>query len=67
MNTLITILACTSLIVSFLPNFLNLLRVGLLVILLIFDPDNMPETTINIWFFIWLALLVWPIVYFNIS
>lgn len=67
MQTLIATLAWTSLIVSSIPNILNIFKLFLWLIIGILDSRHVPPVKIGTGFFVWLALGVWPIVYFIIS
>lgn len=58
MNLFFDVLAVVSFVVAFLPNLVNLLMISLWI----FTGCN-DKLTVGKWFFIWIALLVWPITY----
>lgn len=67
MNTLIEILAWTSLIVSLIPNLINFFIVSLSVFLAALGYKEALSFGIGYGAFVWLAMGVWPIVFFIIA
>jgi hypothetical protein len=60
MNTFITVIAIVSMIVGFIPTALNIL----FLIAFFLNPNKAKLTGHYGYFAFWLALFVWPIVYF---
>lgn len=63
MDKLILVLAWTSLIVSAIPNFLNGCKILLYILTPAYEKRGL---IISLGAFVWVALSVWPIIYFII-